>query len=79
MLELGDGADLALEARLDLRVARQVRVQRLDGDLALRGPELLLALVDGAHPALAEQANDRVLAAEHLAEHRVGALSPRRA
>ena len=46
VLELRDRADLALEARLDLRVARQVRVQRLDGDLALRRPELLLALVD---------------------------------
>ena len=48
---------------LDLLVARQVRVQRLDGHLALRRPQRLLALVDGAHPALAEEADDLVLAA----------------
>ena len=73
VLELRDRADLALEARLDLRVARQVRVQRLDGDLALGRAELLLALVDRAHAALAEEADDLVLAAQDLADHRVAA------
>ena len=36
VLKLGDGADLALEARLDLGVARQMGMERLHRDLAGR-------------------------------------------
>jgi hypothetical protein len=74
VLELRDGADLALEAREDLRVAREVRVQRLDRDLARLRAELLLALVDGSPCRLRRGADDLVLAAERLADHRVGGL-----
>jgi hypothetical protein len=54
-------ARLAAEARDDVRVPREVRVQDLDRDAA---PDpRVLGLEDDAHAALAEAAEERELAA----------------
>ena len=78
VLELGDRRHLALEAGLNGGIARELFVERLDGDLACLGAELLLPFVDGAHPPFAEQLHDAKLTPEDLAEERIGAGDRRR-
>src|SRR5687767_3880332 len=70
MLERGYRAGLAVEARLDRRVVREVLVQRLQRDLPRRRPELLLGHVDATHAALSEELDDLVLA-DRLPDERV--------
>ena len=60
------GLRLALEALHGVDVGRGAGVQDLDGDAALDAD--VLALVDGAHATLAEQADDAVLALDDLAD-----------
>src|SRR5262249_34923555 len=71
VLELADDAALAHEARDDLRVLRVLGDDRLDRDLALLGPHLLLGGVDAAHAALAEDAGDLEPTADERADERI--------
>jgi hypothetical protein len=71
VLELRHRAALAVEPRHDLRVLGQVRVQRLDGDLAGLGPHLLLAFVDPAHPSFTQQADHTKRVLDDHADHAV--------
>ncbi len=65
MLEAGEQSCLALEARHPLGIARHLRGQHLDRDVAA---ELGVArTIDLAHPAFAEGAEDLVMA-ESLAD-----------
>ena len=53
-LKRGDGSRLALEARAELRVGRELRRQHLDRDHAIE--PRVARLVDLAHPAGATEA-----------------------
>ena len=68
VLEGGDGSGLAIEARLDRGVVREVLVQGLECDLADRGTELLLGQVHATHAAFAELLDDGVFAGDHGAD-----------
>ena len=74
VLELRDGAALAVKARDDRGILREVRVQRFDGDLADGRAHLLLADVDLAHAAFAEHAGHAEAAADDLSDERIRSL-----
>src|SRR5690606_3056972 len=71
VLELGDRSTLAVKAREHRRLARQVLVQGLDGDLAHRRAHLLLADVDDAHAAFTEHAGHSKATADELTNQRI--------
>jgi hypothetical protein len=60
VLQRRDGARLPEEALHDLVVLGQVGLKRLDGHRTNPVAELLLALVDLAHPAFADDPDDAV-------------------
>ena len=62
-------AGLAMEAPLDLRVGRHVRVKHLQGDLSVEVG--LRRRVDRAHRADADDGGDLVLARDRLADERI--------
>jgi hypothetical protein len=66
------GERLAMEARDDLGVLCELRMQRLDRDTSL--DDDVLALVHGAHAAFAEHAHDAIAILEHHADAWVLAL-----
>ena len=71
VLELADGAALAVKAREDCWSLSELRLQRLDRDLADVGAHLLLGEVDAAHAAFAEDLRDAVAPADDLPDQRV--------
>ncbi len=60
------GLRLALETRHRLGLARHVAVEHLDGDAPVDAE--VLAFVNGAHPAAAEQPREAVFAVDDLAD-----------
>ena len=60
VVELGDGAGLALEAGAELRAGRQVGGQHLDRHVAAQAG--VVGAVDLAHPARADRGDDLVRA-----------------
>ncbi len=74
VLQLDHRRRFAVEARHDLRVAAELRVQGLDRDLAGRRSHLLLSGVDLPHAALADHAQDAVAALEDLPDEGITAV-----
>jgi hypothetical protein len=70
VLDRARALGLPQEARRHLRVAREIRVQTLHCETALLEPEMT-CLVDTAHPAFADDANDLVGLANELADERI--------
>src|SRR5262249_3131160 len=62
VLQCGDGAGLALEARGELRIA--VGEQDLDGDKAVEG--FLVGFVDRSHAAVADRLDQLILPKPHV-------------
>jgi hypothetical protein len=67
VVERGESASLAIEPLGDGRIARQLRQEHLDGDIAAKAQ--VVTAVHGSHPSGPELAVDPVSPSELLSDH----------